>query len=67
MSVSDAAYDRINSTAVGSGERSPRKVLMATGKNVRYAAMIETESHCGMSRRPPQTTTMGAMARIGTV
>ncbi len=28
---------------------------------------METESHCGMSRRPPHTTTMGAMAMMGTV
>ena len=30
-----AAYERIISSAVGSGERRPRKVLMATGKKVR--------------------------------
>ncbi len=30
-----AAYERISSIAVGSGERSPRSVLMTTGKKVR--------------------------------
>ena len=32
---SEAAYERINSTAVGCGERRPRRVLIVTGKNVR--------------------------------
>jgi hypothetical protein len=36
---------------------------MVTGKNVRYAAITAFETH----EVPSHTTTMGAMARIGTV
>src|SRR5438105_5712571 len=59
----DDAYDRISSSARGSGERSPRRPAIATGKNVRYAEMTATASH------PPrnQMTTTGAIAMIGTV
>ena len=35
VSLSVAAYERISSVAVAAGDRSPRNVLMATGKNVR--------------------------------
>ena len=31
----DAAYDRISSSARGSGERRPRSMAMVTGKKVR--------------------------------
>jgi hypothetical protein len=64
------AYERISSSARGSAEWSPRSVLMATGKNVRYAAIIATAPQ---SLSPSgifgftQTTTIGAIARIGTV
>src|SRR5437879_9113263 len=59
----DDAYDRMSSSARGSGERSPRRPAIVTGKNVRYAEMTATASH------PPrsQITTTGAIAMIGTV
>jgi len=41
--------------------------LIATGKKVRYAAMTATENHAGLFRLPSQTTTIGAIARIGIV
>src|SRR5688572_8083057 len=62
-----AAYERISSSARRSAESKPRSVLIVTGKNVRYAAMTATENHAGKPREPIQTTTMGAIARIGTV
>jgi hypothetical protein len=40
---------------------------MVTGKNVRYAAITETENQPGNPRPPSQTTTIGAIARMGTV
>jgi hypothetical protein len=38
-----AAYDSISSTARGSGDFSPRSVLMATGKKVSHAARTATD------------------------
>ena len=57
----DAAYERISSTARGSGERRPRISAMVTGKNVRYVAMMTTE----VRPRPKPTTMSGARATIG--
>src|SRR2546421_8586631 len=59
----DDAYERMSSSARGSGERRPRRPAIVTGKNVRYAEMTATASH------PPrnQMTTTGAIAMIGTV
>ena len=42
-------------------------MLIVTGKNVRYAAITETENQSGRPRPPSQMTTIGAIARIGTV
>ena len=42
-------------------------MLIATGKNVRYAAMIATAFQPAMPFDPSPTTTIGAIARIGTV
>ena len=62
-----AAYNLMSSTAVGGGERSPRDVLIVTGKNVRYVAIIDATIYAGRSSCRPHITTMGARARIGTV
>ena len=62
-----AAYERISSSARGSGECRPRSVLIATGKNVRYAAITATPTEGLTPFVPRPTTTMGAIARIGTV
>src|SRR5262245_60443061 len=62
-----APYERISSSARGSAESRPRRVLMVTGKNVRYAEMTATENQGGKPREPSQTTTIGAIARIGIV
>ncbi len=65
-----AAYVRISSSARGSAACNPRSVLIATGKNVRYVAMTATAPHpCSDagSFGLTQTTTIGAIARIGTV
>src|SRR5215217_3504098 len=70
MSQRLPAYERMSSSARGSADWRPRRVLIVTGKNVRYAAITATapqpESDCG-SFGLTHTTTMGAMARIGTV
>src|SRR3954469_9497354 len=62
-----AAYDRISSSARGSGECRPRSVLIATGKNVKYAAITATPTHGCTPFVPSPSTTIGAIARIGTV
>src|SRR5919206_3547886 len=62
-----AAYERISSSERRSTECRPRIVLIVTGKNVRYAAITATENHAATLRLPSQTTTIGAIARIGTV
>ena len=62
-----AAYDSISSTARGSTECRPRSVLIATGKKVRYAARIATAFQPATPFEPRPTTTIGAIARIGTV
>src|SRR2546423_12146486 len=58
-----AASARIRASASGSTARRPRSMLIVTGKNVRYAAITAFETH----EVPSHTTTMGAIARIGTV
>src|SRR6185503_8578558 len=58
-----AAYERINSSARGSGARRPRIIAMGTGKNVRYVAMTTTEVTFG----PTAKTSIGARATIGIV
>src|SRR5579864_2677796 len=65
-----AAYVRISSSARGSAARRPRSVLIVTGKNVRYVAITATAPQpCSGpgSFGLTQTTTIGAIARIGTV
>src|SRR5215211_5396814 len=62
-----AAYDCISSSARESTDCSPRSVLIATGKNVRYAARIATDFQPSTPFEPSPTTTIGAIARIGTV
>src|SRR5579862_5779927 len=62
-----AAYDCISSSDRGSTAFRPRSSLIATGKKVRYAAMIATDSQPGTPLLPSPTTTIGAIARIGTV
>jgi hypothetical protein len=62
-----AAYERINSTARWSAAWSPRNVEIATGKKVRYAEMTATEIHAVTCTEESHTTTIGAIARIGTV
>src|SRR5581483_6257458 len=65
-----AAYVRISSSARGSADCSPRSVLIATGKNVRYVAITATAPQpCSGpgSFGLTQITTIGAIARIGTV
>src|SRR6266850_3841593 len=59
----EAAYERMSSSARGSGERRPRTPAIVTGKNVRYAEITATESHPAWS----QITTIGAIAMIGIV
>src|SRR6266516_1586759 len=61
------AYERISSSARGSGECRPRSVLIATGKNVRYAAITETATQGLTPFVPSPRTTIGAIARIGPV
>ena len=51
----------------GSVESRPRRVLIATGKNVRKALITATGIHTGRPLPPSQITTIGAIARIGTV
>src|SRR3954454_65585 len=58
-----APYVRMRSCARGSADWSPRSVLIVTGKNVRYAAITATDCQPDFS----QTTTIGAIARIGIV
>src|SRR5690348_9807791 len=64
-----AAYERISSTARWSAAWSPRSVAIATGKNVRYDAITATANHAGACTCGDvnQMTTIGAIARIGTV
>ena len=64
---SEAAYERMSSSLRGSVESSPRRVLIATGKNVRKALITATGIHTGSPWPPSQITTIGAIARIGTV
>src|SRR5579864_1713154 len=47
-----AAYERISSSARRSVDCSPRSVLIETGKNVRYAAITDTENHGATFRLP---------------
>src|SRR5438067_8819847 len=65
-----AAYVRISSSARASADCRPRSVLISTGKNVRYDAITATApqpcSELG-SFGLTQTTTIGAIARIGIV
>ena len=58
-----AAYERISSSARGSGARRPRIIAIVTGKNVRYVAMTTTEITFG----PKAKTIIGARATIGIV
>ena len=46
-----AAYERISSSARGSGERRPRIMAIVTGKNVRYVAMIDDRGRRSARRR----------------
>src|SRR6059058_4075926 len=62
-----AAYERISSSAPGSTECRPRSVLIATGKKVRYAAITATEIQGVTPFVPRPRTTIGAIARSGTV
>src|SRR5581483_1064810 len=62
-----AAYERISSTARWSAACRPRRVAIATGKNVRYDAITATEIHAVTCTDVNQMTTIGAIARIGTV
>src|SRR5262245_46804964 len=62
-----AAYECISSSARGSTAWRPRSVLIATGKNVRYAAITATETHGVTPFVPSPTTTIGAIASSGTV
>ena len=67
-----AAKLRISSSDVADADSSPRSVPTATGKKARKAPSTATDSHRGHShppicRRPPQLTTSGARAIIGTV
>src|SRR6476659_9150264 len=64
---SEAAYERISSSLRGSVESRPRSVLMATGKKVRKALITATGIQTGRPWPPSQMTTIGAIARIGTV
>ena len=58
-----AAYERMSSSARGSGERRPRIIAIVTGKNVRYVAMMTTLATLG----PKAYTIIGASATIGIV
>ena len=62
MSSSDAAYDRISSTASALTETSPRSVFTSTGKKHRIPAIAIFE--CGFST-PNQAFVIGANAMIG--
>src|SRR5262245_65007726 len=62
-----AAYDSISWTARGSGDLRPRRVLIVTGKKVRYAAITATDCQPCTPFEPRPITTIGAIARIGTV
>ena len=67
-----AAYECMSSSAQGSADWSPRRVLTVTGKNVRYAAITETRTQSGGGPPPIETlpsprTTIGASARMGIV
>src|SRR5262245_7107627 len=59
---SDAAYDRMSSSAAGSTLSSPRTVLIITGKNTRPAAIIAFEN---WESTPNQLLKIGANAMIG--
>ena len=63
MVHSDAAYDRISSSAAGSTWVSPRVTLTTTGKKTRTATIIILDS--GLST-PNQLFISGANAMIGT-
>src|SRR6185369_12543207 len=58
-----AAYERISSKARASAARRPRSAAIVTGKNVRYALMIATDTQPAFVA----TTIRGEIARIGTV
>ena len=60
---SDAAYERISSSAAGSTWVSPRVTLTTTGKNTSTATIIIFDS--GL-RTPNQLFMSGAKAMIGT-
>ena len=60
---SDAAYERISSSAAGSTWVSPRVTLTTTGKNTSTATIIILDS--GLST-PNQLFMSGAKAMIGT-
>src|SRR6185295_4264788 len=62
-----AAYESISSKARGSADFSPRSELIATGKNVKYAASTDTAFQPSTPFEPRPITTIGAIARIGTV
>src|SRR3954454_11676648 len=62
-----AAYERISSSARWSAAWRPRSVAIATGKKVRYDAITATETHGVTCTDVNQITTIGAIARIGTV
>ena len=67
-----AAKLRISSSDVADADSSPRSVPTATGKKARKAPSTATDSQRGHSHppscsRPPQLTTSGARAIIGTV
>ena len=53
----------MSASASGSTARRPRDMLTVTGKKVRYAAITAFDNQ----DVPSQTTTIGAIARIGTV
>src|SRR5687768_10674930 len=63
MDQSDAAYERMSSSAAGSTEVSPRVTFTTTGKNTRTATIIILDS--GL-RTPNQLFMSGANAMIGT-
>src|SRR5439155_23295810 len=62
-----AAYERISSIARWSAACRPRSVEITTGKKVRYAEITATEIQAVTWIDASQTTTIGAIARIGTV
>src|SRR5438067_12427097 len=62
-----AAYERISSTARGSADCSPRSALIVTGKKVRYAARIATDTQSVTPLVPRLTTTIGAIESSGIV